>query len=63
LERVYPGRNPTIAKILNLLAEEGEDLKLMLVPAHTGIESNEENAEKAIRIIRYLKNIGLYHEI
>jgi hypothetical protein len=27
LEILYPGRNPTIAKILNLLAEEGEDLK------------------------------------
>jgi ribonuclease HI len=41
LERVYPGRNPTIPKILNLLAVEGEDLKLMWVPAHTGIEGNE----------------------
>jgi hypothetical protein len=31
LERVYLGRNPTIPKILNLLGEEGEDLKLMWV--------------------------------
>jgi hypothetical protein len=41
LERVYPVRNPTIPKILNLLAEEGEDMKLMWVPAHTRIEDNE----------------------
>jgi hypothetical protein len=41
LEIVYPGRNPTILKILILLAEEGEDLKLKWVPTHTGIEGNE----------------------
>jgi hypothetical protein len=37
LERVYPGRNPTISKIFILLVEKGEELKLMWVPAHTGI--------------------------
>jgi hypothetical protein len=29
LGRVYPGKNPTIPKMLNLLAEKEEDLKLM----------------------------------
>jgi ribonuclease HI len=48
LERVYPGRNSTIPKILNLLAEEGEDLKVMWVPRHTGIEGNE-SANKAAK--------------
>jgi hypothetical protein len=48
LERVYPDGNPTIPKILNLLAEEGEDLKLMWVPAHNGIEGNA-SADKAAK--------------
>jgi ribonuclease HI len=46
LERVYPVRNPTISKILNLLAEEGGDLKLMWV--HTGIEGNK-SADKVAK--------------
>jgi ribonuclease HI len=59
LERVYPGRNPTIPNILNLLAEEGEDLKLMWVPAHTGIEGNEsadKAAKEALHEIRATEN-------
>jgi hypothetical protein len=48
LKRVYSGRNPTIPKILNLLAEEGEDLKLMWVPANNGIEGSE-SADKVAK--------------
>jgi ribonuclease HI len=48
LERVYPGRDPKIPKLLNLLAEEGEDLKLMWVSAHTGIEG-DESADRAAK--------------
>jgi hypothetical protein len=45
LKRVYLGRNPTIPKILSMLVEEGEDLKLMWVPEHTEIENNESAKE------------------
>jgi ribonuclease HI len=45
---VYPGRNSTIPKILNLLAEKGEDLKLMWILAHTGIGGNE-SVDKAAK--------------
>jgi hypothetical protein len=45
LKRVYPGRNPTILKILSMSVEEGEDLKLMWVPEHTEIENNESAKE------------------
>jgi ribonuclease HI len=48
LEIVYPGKNLSIPKILNLLAEEGKNLKLMWVPAQTGIKGNE-SADKAAK--------------
>jgi ribonuclease HI len=40
LEKVFPSKNSMENKILNMLAEKGERLKLMWVPAHTGIEGN-----------------------
>jgi ribonuclease HI len=45
---VYPGKNPTIPKMLNLLAEKEEDLKLMWVAAHTGMECNK-SADRATK--------------
>jgi hypothetical protein len=41
LEKVFPSKNSIENKILNMLAEKGENLKLMWVPAHTVINGNE----------------------
>jgi ribonuclease HI len=41
LEKVFPSKNSMENKILNMLAEKGESLKMMWVPAHTGREGNE----------------------
>jgi hypothetical protein len=46
------GQKPYDPKVLNLLAEEREDLKLMWVPAQTGIEGNE-SADKAAEEVLY----------
>jgi hypothetical protein len=51
LERVYPCKNPMIPKVLNLLAEEGDDLELMSVPGITGIKANESACKAAIETL------------
>jgi hypothetical protein len=38
-------KNPKTAELKDLMAEEGNSLKLMWAPAHTGIIGNEEAAE------------------
>jgi ribonuclease HI len=48
LEKVFPGKNSMQNTIFNRLAEKGKSLKLMWVPAHTGIEGNEV-ADKAAK--------------
>jgi ribonuclease HI len=40
-------RNPKTAELKDLMAEEGNNIKLMWVPAHTGIKGNEEADEAA----------------
>jgi hypothetical protein len=40
LKKVFPSKNSMENQILNMLAEKGERLKLMWVPAHTGIKGN-----------------------
>jgi hypothetical protein len=54
LERVYPGRNPRIPKILNLLAEEEEDLKEMWAPSH--LESRVTNLQIKQLKKHYMRN-------
>jgi hypothetical protein len=60
LKREYPGRNPTIPKILSMLVEEAEDLKLMWVPENTEIENNESTKkslhEERAQEIRAIEN-------
>jgi ribonuclease HI len=47
LEKVFSSKNPIENKILNVLAEKGVSLKLIWVPAHTGIEGNQAADEAA----------------
>jgi hypothetical protein len=47
LEKVFPTKNSMEHKLLNMLAEKRESLKLMWVPAYTGIEGNNEADEAA----------------
>jgi ribonuclease HI len=51
LEKVFPSKNSMENKILNMLAEKGESLKLIWVPAHTGRERNEAADEASKRCI------------
>jgi hypothetical protein len=41
LIKVFPNKNSMENKILNMLAEKENNLKLMWIPAQTGIEGNE----------------------
>jgi ribonuclease HI len=45
LEKVFRSKNSMENKNLNMLAEKGESLKLIWVPAHTGIEGNKAAGE------------------
>jgi ribonuclease HI len=47
LEMVFPSKNSMENKILKMLAEKGESLKLIWVPAHKGIEGNKAADEAA----------------
>jgi ribonuclease HI len=40
-------KNPKAAELKDLMAEEGNNLKLTWIPAHTGIKGNEEADEAA----------------
>jgi ribonuclease HI len=42
LEKLFPGKNPAIIELCNLLHAEKDDLRIVWVPSHCGITGNEK---------------------